>query len=104
MTALHSTAQKELQRIVDQIERLDQERKALSADIKDKMAEAKSKGFDTAILRKVLALRKLGDAERSEQEAIIATYCHALGMPSLPGPMGKYVEQQRESEMAEAAH
>ena len=84
MTALQVSAQKELQRIVEQVERLQEEQKALGGDIRDKLQEAKSKGFDPKIIRKVLALRKLGESERAEQEALIATYVHALGMAGTP--------------------
>ena len=91
-TELQVSAQKELQRIVDQIERLDEERKALGGDIREKFTEAKSKGFDGKILRKVLALRKKSQTDRQEEEAMIATYCHALGMGGTP--LGSWAEKK----------
>jgi uncharacterized protein (UPF0335 family) len=78
VTALQASAQKELRRLVDQIERLMEERQALSADVADKFKEAKSLGFDTKALRKIIALRKKTKAEREEEEAILDVYLHAL--------------------------
>lgn len=95
MTALQSSAQKELQRLVDQIERLDEERKALSGDIKDKFSEAKHKGFDVKVLRKILALRKKSAADREEEQAILDVYLHALGMAGTP--LGDYADRQLEA-------
>ena len=79
-TALQRSAQETLRRLVDQIERLDEERRAIVEDIKDKMAEAKSEGFDVKVLRRVLAMRKKEPAERDEEQALIDVYCQALGM------------------------
>lgn len=64
--------------IVERIERLDEEKSALSDDIKEIYAEAKSKGFDSAILRKVIRLRAMDPDKRAEQEALIDTYMVAL--------------------------
>lgn len=93
MTALQVAQQKDLQRLVDQIERLEEEKKALGADITDKFTEAKSKGFDVKILKRVLAARKKTAAERSEEETIYDLYCHALGMAGTP--MGDYIDRVR---------
>ncbi|MEP6826879.1 MAG: DUF2312 domain-containing protein, partial [Aestuariivirga sp.] len=68
---------------VERVERLALEKEAISADIKEVYAEAKSTGFDVKILRKVIALRKLDPAVRKETESLIGTYCHALGMEYL---------------------
>jgi uncharacterized protein (UPF0335 family) len=92
MTNLQTETQKKLRNVVDRIETLQQQQKELGADIKDIMTEAKSTGLDPKIIRKVLALRKKSDAERAEEEAIIATYCAALGMAGLP--LGDYAERQ----------
>ncbi len=92
---MQTSSARELQRIVEQIERLSEEQKALGGDIKDKFAEAKSKGFDVKILRKVIALRKLDETKRAEQEALVTTYCHALGMAGTP--LGDYAERQLEA-------
>lgn len=68
-----------LRSIVERIERLEEERKALGADIKDVFAEAKSAGFDTKTIRLVLRLRKQDPEEREEQEALRDLYMRALG-------------------------
>jgi len=80
MTALHGAAQAQLRQFVEQIERLEEEKKAISEDIRDKMAEAKAVGFDIKALRQILKLRKKSKDDRDEEEAILATYLHALGM------------------------
>jgi len=69
-----------LRSIVDRIERLEEERKALSADIKDIYGEAKSAGFDVKVLRQLIRLRKQEPAEIEEQETLLDVYRHALGM------------------------
>jgi uncharacterized protein (UPF0335 family) len=78
MENLQKASQDNLRRLVEQIERLDEERKALAADIADKFTEAKGLGFDAKILRKVLALRKKSQVEREEEEQMIAAYLGAL--------------------------
>ena len=70
----------QLKSVVERIERLEEEKKALAGDIKDVYAEAKANGFDTKALRKVIQLRKQDQSQRSEEEAILATYMAALGM------------------------
>ena len=70
----------QLRAFVERIERLEDEKKALAADIKEVYAEAKGNGFDTKILRKVISIRKLEDAERQEQESLLELYMAALGM------------------------
>jgi len=69
-----------LQQYVDRIERLEDEKKALSEDIKQVYSEAKSTGFDVKILRKIIGLRKVEEQERQEQEELIDLYKRALGM------------------------
>jgi uncharacterized protein (UPF0335 family) len=69
-----------LRSIVDRIERLEEERKALSSDIKDIYAEAKSAGFDVKVLRAIIRIRKQEPAEVEEQETLIDVYRRALGM------------------------
>ena len=80
MTTLQSSAQKQLQQLIEQIERLEEEKKALSGDIRDKFAEAKGLGFDVKVMRKVISLRKKTRTEREEEESILSVYLHALGM------------------------
>lgn len=73
-------AQGQLRSFVERIERLEEEKAALAADIKEVYAEAKGNGFDTKTLRKVISLRKKDTAERQEEEAMLELYLHALGM------------------------
>jgi uncharacterized protein (UPF0335 family) len=70
----------QLKAIVERIERLEDDKKAISADIKEIYAEAKANGFDTKILRKVVALRKKEAAAREEEQAMLDVYMAALGM------------------------
>ncbi len=69
-----------LRSIVERVERLEDERKALAADIKDIFTEAKSAGFDVKVVRAVLALRRKEPAEVEEQQTLLDLYCRALGM------------------------
>jgi uncharacterized protein (UPF0335 family) len=69
-----------LRSLVERIERLEEERKALAGDIKDIYAEAKSAGFDVKALRALIALRKKEPAEIEEQETLLDLYKRALGM------------------------
>jgi uncharacterized protein (UPF0335 family) len=80
MTTLQVSAQKQLRQLIEQIERLEEEKKALSGDIRDKFAEAKGLGFDIKAMRKVIPLRKKTQTERQEEESILTVYLHALGM------------------------
>lgn len=81
MTNVKTTfATSQLKSIVERVESLEEEKKAVAGDIKEVFAEAKANGFDTKILRKVLALRKMERAEREEQEAMIDLYMSGLGM------------------------
>jgi uncharacterized protein (UPF0335 family) len=73
-------AKDHLRAFVERIERLEEEKKALSADVRDVYAEAKANGFDVKALRAVIRLRKQDLNERREQEAILETYMHVLGM------------------------
>lgn len=75
-----SFAQGQLRSLIERIERLEEEKKAIAADIKEVYGEAKANGFDTKIMRKVVSLRKKDAAERSEEEAILDLYLSALGM------------------------
>jgi uncharacterized protein (UPF0335 family) len=69
-----------LRSIVERIERLEEERKALASDIKDIYAEAKSAGFDVKVLRQLIRIRKQEAAEVEEQETMLDVYRRALGM------------------------
>lgn len=69
-----------LRSIIERIERLEEERKALSSDIKDILQEAKSAGFDVKVIRQLIRIRKLEPAEVEEQETLLDVYRRALGM------------------------
>jgi uncharacterized protein (UPF0335 family) len=70
----------QLKAIVERIERLEEEKKATSDDIRDVYAEAKGTGFDPKALRSIVRMRKLDTDERREQQEVLETYMHALGM------------------------
>ena len=76
----YRVAASELRAFVERIERLDAEKKDLAEQQKEVMAEAKGRGYDTKVLRKVVALRKKDPAEVSEEEAVMEIYKEALGM------------------------
>lgn len=78
-----STANNQIKAFIERIERMEEEKAALSADIKEIYAEAKGNGFDSKVLRKVVALRKMDANERAEQEAVMALYLDAIGMTPL---------------------
>ena len=65
---------------VERVERLEEEKKALSDDIRDVYAEAKGTGYDIKALRTIVSLRKQDTDERREQQAVLETYMNALGM------------------------
>ncbi len=69
-----------LRSIIERIERLEEERKALGSDIKDIYSEAKSAGFDVKIVRQLIRIRKQEPAEVEEQETLLDIYRRALGM------------------------
>jgi uncharacterized protein (UPF0335 family) len=73
-------AKDQLKAIVERVEKLEEEKKAISDDIRDVFAEAKVNGYDVKALRQVVKLRKMDKNERQEQEAILDTYLVALGM------------------------
>lgn len=83
-------AREQLRSVIERIERLEEEKKAIADDIRDVYAEAKANGFDTKVLRQVVRLRKQDLTERQEQEAVRDLYLQALGMmpefePEAPG-------------------
>ena len=67
-----------LRSLIERIERLEEEKKGLSSDIRDIFAEAKGAGFDVKTMRTILKLRKMNAADRDEQEFLIETYRKAL--------------------------
>lgn len=70
----------ELRLLIERIERLEEEKKAIADDVKDVYGEAKSRGYDTKTIRAIVRLRKMETHVRQEAEAIMETYLQALGM------------------------
>jgi uncharacterized protein (UPF0335 family) len=93
MSTLQASAQNQLRQLIEGIERLEEEKKALAGDIKDKYLEAKGLGFDTKTLRNVIKLRKKSRAERQEEESILEVYLHALGMLDGESPVASASSQ-----------
>jgi uncharacterized protein (UPF0335 family) len=75
-----SFAKDQLKAIIERIERLEEEKKTISDDIRDVYAEAKGNGFEVKALRTIVRMRKQDADERREHETILETYLHALGM------------------------
>ena len=76
---LNGTAQTQLKTIIERIERLEEDKAAVMADLKEVFAEAKGEGYDVKILRKVIRIRKQDKAKRQEEEAILDLYLSAIG-------------------------
>jgi uncharacterized protein (UPF0335 family) len=74
------TTADQLRSVIERIENLEEEKANLTADIREIYSEAKGNGFDVKALRAIIRMRKQDDHERMEQEAVLATYLHALGM------------------------
>ena len=79
LDVLNTAAQTRLKTIIERIERLEEDKAAVAADIKEVFAEAKGEGFDVKILRKVVRLRKQDKAKRQEEEALLDLYLAAIG-------------------------
>jgi uncharacterized protein (UPF0335 family) len=80
MAETASIAAAQLKSIIERIERLEEEKKAIADDIREVYAEAKANGFDAPTLRRVVAMRKVEASERQEKEALLDLYMNALGM------------------------
>lgn len=78
--AVGGIAADRLRSIIERVERLEEERKALSGDIKDIFTEAKSSGFDVKVIRQIIRIRKQEPSEVEEQETLLDIYRRALGM------------------------
>jgi uncharacterized protein (UPF0335 family) len=76
---LTQSAQERLRQLIARVEKLEEEKAALAADIKEIYGEAKATGFDTKIMRRVVALRKQDRNERAEAEMVLDLYLAALG-------------------------
>ena len=77
---LQNSTKDQLRAIVARIERLEEEKAALAADLREVYAEAKGNGFDVKALKTVVRIRKQDENKRREEEAVLVTYLHALGM------------------------
>ena len=75
-----NVAADQLRLFIERIERLEEEKKGLSDDIRDVYSEAKSQGYDAKIMRQIVRLRKMSKDDRAEFEAILDTYKSALGL------------------------
>jgi uncharacterized protein (UPF0335 family) len=80
MTKFGGIAADQLRSIVERIEKLEEEKAALGADIREVYAEAKGNGYDVPALREVIKQRRMDRAEREEKELVLETYLRALGM------------------------
>jgi uncharacterized protein (UPF0335 family) len=79
----HNRAAEDLRLFLERIERLEEEKKGISDDIRDVYAEAKGNGWDTKTMRRLIALRKLDPDARAEQQALLETYAKAIGLDLL---------------------
>lgn len=79
-TSSYGVAAGELTQFIERIERLEEEKKEVAEQIKEVMAEAKGRGYDTKVIRKVVALRKRDADDIAEEEAVLEMYKAALGM------------------------
>ena len=75
-----SIAADQLRLFIERIERLEEEKKGISDDIRDVYSEAKSQGYDAKIMRQIVRLRKMTNDDRAEMEAVLETYKSALGL------------------------
>jgi len=75
-----NAADDRLRLLIERVERLEEEKKGISDDIRDVYAEAKAVGYDVKIIRQIIKLRKMKPDDRAEMEAILDTYKAALGL------------------------
>jgi uncharacterized protein (UPF0335 family) len=87
MPAVAGIAGEVLKSLVERIERLDEEKRALNADIKEVYAEAKGGGFEPKIIRQIIKIRRMDKDKRDEEESLLELYKRALGM--VPEPDGE---------------
>lgn len=80
MAEVGGVASDRLRSVVERIERLEEEKTALAADISEIYSEAKGAGFDIKVLRQVVRLRKVSQSDRQEMEHMLDVYKNALGM------------------------
>ena len=75
-----NVAAEQLRLFIERIERLEEEKKSMADDVRDVYSEAKSNGYDTKTMRKIVALRRLESHVRQEADALLDTYRNALGL------------------------
>jgi uncharacterized protein (UPF0335 family) len=80
MTDVGGIGAEQLRSYIERIERLEEEKAALAADIREVYAEAKGNGFETKVMRQIVKLRKMDSADRQEQEELLDLYKRALGL------------------------
>lgn len=80
MTDVGGVAADRLKSYIERIERMEEEKTAIGADIREVYAEAKSAGFDTKIMREIIKLRKMDESDRQEQEHLLDLYKRAIGL------------------------
>ncbi len=80
MSDFEGSSKEHLRSFIERVERLEEEKKAISDDIREVFAEAKTMGFDVKALRTIIGIRKQEPHVREEQEAVLNTYLAALGM------------------------
>lgn len=82
---LTSTARGRLRTIIERLERLEEDKQAVMADMKEVFSEAKGEGYDVKTLRKIIRIRKMDKAKRQEEQAILDLYLDALGEEAFAG-------------------
>jgi uncharacterized protein (UPF0335 family) len=80
MSNVANVAGEELRLLIERVERLNDEKQGIADDIKDVMGEAKGRGYDPKVIRKIVAIRKKKKEALQEEQAILETYLSALGM------------------------
>jgi len=80
MADVGGVAGERLKSFIERIERLEEEKAALAADVREVYAEAKGEGFDAKVMRQIVRLRKMDSTDREEQEAVLELYKQALGL------------------------
>lgn len=88
MASTGGIAADRLRSFIERVERLEEDRANLNADIREVYAEAKSAGFDVKTMRAIVRLRKMDPSERQEQQHLLGVYSHAVGLSGTP--LGDY--------------
>lgn len=90
MTTLPQSTQNQLRQHIEVLERLEEQKREIADEIKERFALAKGQGFDVKIMRQVLRMRKKSQTERQEEDAVLTAYLHGLGMLAEElGPLGQ---------------